>query len=112
MKNKNIKGKIIKVLTIALLCATVMCINIIPVIATAGNEVPEGVNTDALSKLVGIVFWVVRVAIIAVGGIPGTIKIVQGQTDENPRDRNAGISALIVTGVIFASTFAIQTLII
>lgn len=111
MKKTNIKGKVIKGLTSALLCATVMCINILPVFAVEGGA-PEGVQTDTLNKLVNVVFWVVRIAILAAGGIPASIKIVQGQTDENPRDRNAGITAWVVTGVVFAATFAIQALMV
>ena len=38
-------------------------------------------------------------------------KIVQGQADENARDRNAGIATLLVTAAVFASSFAIQSII-
>ncbi len=80
-------------------------------VVNAAAASPPGVDTTALDSLVTIVFWVVRIGIIAVGAIPGTVKIVQGQADENPRDRNAGIASLVVAGVVFASTFAIEALI-
>ena len=58
-----------------------------------------------------IIWWLVRVAVLAIGGIPAVIKIVQGQADENPRDRNAGIATLVITAAVFGATFAIQALI-
>ncbi len=79
---------------------------------SAAAGAPAGVETAALDKMVEVVFWVVRIAIIAAGGIPAVIKIVQGQTDENPRDRNAGIAALVITGAVFGATFAIKGLIV
>lgn len=74
----------------------------------AAGAAPAGVETDSLSKLVEVVFWVVRIAILGVGGIPSVLKIVQGQADENPRDRNAGIAGIVITGACVGATFAVK----
>lgn len=81
-------------------------------VSFAAEAAPSGADTTAMSTLVTVVFWVVRIFILAIGGIPSTIKLVQGQTDENPRDRNAGIAGLVVTGAAVAATFVVSGLII
>jgi hypothetical protein len=73
-----------------------------------GGAAPADVNTDSMKKIIGIVFWGVRLLIGGAGGIPSIIKIVQGTTDENPRDRNAGITGMIATGAGIAATFALE----
>lgn len=81
---------------------------------SAGNEfnqdAPTNVKTDSLDSLVNLVFWAVRIIIGAAGGIPSIIKVVQGQTDENPRDRNAGITGIIAIGVGIGATFVVQNM--
>ena len=79
--------------------------------ANGENAAPDGTQTGTMSTLVGVVFWIIRIAILIIGGGPSLIKIVQGQTDENPRDRNAGIAGLVVTGAAFAATFVVASLI-
>ena len=75
------------------------------------NQAPEGIGgTSTMTTTINIVFWAVRIIIIIIAS-PGVIKIVQGQADENPRDRNAGIATVAVAGVCFAASFAIQNLI-
>lgn len=71
---------------------------------------PSGVDTTAYSGLVDIVFWVATIAIAAGGGIPSLIKLVQGQADEDPRGRNAGIAGLTITGAVIGAAAAIRTL--
>ena len=68
-------------------------------------------NTTTMTSMMNLVFWAVRIMVILAGGIPGLMKIVQGQADENPRDRNAGLATIGITGVIFAATFVVQGLI-
>lgn len=75
-----------------------------------GSGKPANVDTTSMDALVTIVFWAVRILIGAAGGIPSIIKIVQGQTDENPRDRNAGIAGLVATGVGVGATFALEAM--
>lgn len=70
---------------------------------------PAEVDTTALNGLVTIVMWVVRIIIIAFG-IPCIVKIVQGQSNEDPRERNNGIIGCIVVGAVFGASFAIQAL--
>lgn len=90
--------------------ATMVCSPIMAFAGNTENAAPADANTGTLNTTVDIVFWVVRVMIIAIA-IPSVIKIVQGQQDENPRDRNAGIASVIVAGVCFGASFAIQALI-
>lgn len=71
---------------------------------------PDGVDTAAYSGMVDIVFWVATIAIAAGGGIPSLIKLVQGQADEDPRGRNAGIAGLVITGAVIGAAAAIRAL--
>lgn len=71
---------------------------------------PNGVDTAAYSGMVDIVFWVATIAIAAGGGIPSLIKLVQGQADEDPRGRNAGIAGLVITGAVIGAAAAIRAL--
>ncbi len=71
---------------------------------------PTGVDTTAYSGLIDIVFWVATIAIAAGGGIPSLIKLVQGQADEDPRGRNAGIAGLVITGAVIGAAAAIKLL--
>ena len=74
----------------------------------AAPTAPSGVDTATMGTLADIVWWIVRIAILAVGGIPAIVKIVQGQADENSRDRNAGIATLLIAAAGFGATFAID----
>lgn len=71
---------------------------------------PPGVDTTSYQGLVDIVFWVVTIAIAAAGGISSLIKLVQGQADEDPRGRNAGISGLVITGAVIGGAAAVKIL--
>ena len=75
----------------------------------AAPTAPSGVDTATMGTLADIVWWIVRIAILAVGGIPAIVKIVQGQADENSRDRNAGIATLLIAAAGFGATFAIDS---
>ena len=105
-----------KYITVALTVMMVLAMSSVIVFATGGgttgdNSAPTGVSTTTMNGLSDIIWWLVRVAVLAIGGIPAVIKIVQGQADENPRDRNAGIATLVITAAVFGATFAIQALI-
>jgi multisubunit Na+/H+ antiporter MnhC subunit len=65
-------------------------------------------NTGDMKLLVGIIFWAVRLIIVAVGAVPGLIKIVQGNSNEDTRERNAGVAALIITGIVVGASFPIE----
>lgn len=78
----------------------------------AENAKPENVGgATTMKALVTVVFWIIRVAILIIGGGPALLKIVQGQADENPRDRNAGIATAVITGAVFGASFLIEKLI-
>jgi hypothetical protein len=102
MKMKNFKKSIIKIsifLTLALISN---------ITAFANNPSPANVDTSTMNTLIGIVFWIVRIGILAVGAVPALIKLAQSA--EDPRDRNSAIGALIITGACFGGSFAIQSL--
>lgn len=103
---------VIKLAITACIIAMAMCSGMIT-FANDENTTPDGVSSgnNTMSTLTAVVFWVVRTIILVSGGVPGLIKINQGQADENPRDRNAGIACIVVAGFCFAATFVIEKLI-
>ena len=115
VKTERTVRKVQKYITVALTVMMVLAMSSVMVFATGGttadNSAPSGVQTTTMNGLSDIIWWLVRVAVLAIGGIPAVIKIVQGQADENPRDRNAGIATLVITAAVFGATFAIQALI-
>ena len=115
VKTERTVRKVQKYITVALTVMMVLAMSSVMVFATGGttadNSAPSGVQTTTMNGLSDIIWWLVRVAVLAIGGIPAVIKIVQGQSDENPRDRNAGIATLVITAAVFGATFAIQNLI-
>ena len=116
VKTERTIRKVQKYITVALTVMMVLAMSTVMVFATGAsttsdNTAPANVQTATMSGLSTIIWWLVRVAVLAIGGIPAVIKIVQGQADENPRDRNAGIATLVITAAVFGATFAIQALI-
>lgn len=77
----------------------------------AENPNPTGVKTSTMDTMITLAFWAVRIIIIFTGGVPGIIKINQGNADENAKEKNAGIVSVVVAGVCFAATFAVEALI-
>lgn len=103
---------VIKLAITACTIAMAMCNSIVTFADNAENTDPTGVGgSGTMDNMVAIVFWVVRILVLLIGGVPGIIKIVQGQADENPRDRNAGLATIGITGAAFAGSFAIEALI-
>ncbi len=76
-----------------------------------GSDTPAGIQTDKMSSLLDIVFWIIRIIVLIIGCVSGIPKVVQGQADENPRDRNNGLAVLGIAGAAFGATFAVRTLI-
>ena len=114
VKTERTVRKVQKYITVAITVMMVLSMSSVMVFATGAtgdNSAPANVQTSTMSGLSDIIWWLVRVAVLAIGGIPAVIKIVQGQADENPRDRNAGIATLVITAAVFGATFAIQALI-
>ena len=74
-----------------------------------GEGTPSGVDTTTMDTLITIVFWVIRIMVLA-PAIPSIQKISDGQSNEDARTRNSGIIGLIVSGACFAATFAIEAL--
>lgn len=96
------------------LCSVCVAISSTAMIAFADSEnnTPSSISkTSTMNTLVSVVFWIIRIIILIAGGGPALIKIVQGQADENPRDRNSGIIAAVVTGACFAASFVMEGLI-
>ena len=104
--------KYISVFAVVMLRLMVSAITVFATGATpATNSTPAGVDTSTMSQFGTIIWWIVRIVILAAGGVPGMIKLVQGFSDEDNRSRNAGIVTLIVTGAVFGATFALQQII-
>jgi len=74
----------------------------------AANGQPSGVDTTTMNEFGGIVWWLVRIVILAIGGIPGVINLVKGLSDQDDRQRNIGLIVLVVTGAAVAATFALS----
>lgn len=74
-----------------------------------GNA-PSSVDTATYDTLVTLVFWVVRIVVLGLTAIPGLIIIAQGIGNEDVRERNGGISLMVIGGALFAATFAIEAL--
>lgn len=104
--------KYISVFAVVMLMLMVSAITVFATGATpATNSTPAGVDTSTMSQFGTIIWWIVRIVILAAGGVPGLLKLVQGFSDEDNRSRNAGIVTLIVTGAVFGATFALQQII-
>ena len=118
VKRDRTVRKVQKYLSVAAVVLMVLMLSAITVFATDGtaatpatNTTPAGVDTSTMSQFGTIIWWIVRIVILAAGGVPGMIKLVQGFSDEDNRSRNAGIVTLIVTGAVFGATFALQQII-
>ena len=77
----------------------------------AASGLPSGVDTTTMTQFGGIVWWLVRIVVLAIGGIPGVINLVKGLSDQDDRQRNIGLITLVVTGAAFGATFALQSFI-
>ena len=77
--------------------------------ATSGQ--PSGVDTTTMNEFGGIVWWLVRIVVLAIGGVPGVINLVKGLSDQDDRQRNIGLIVLVVTGAAVAATFALSSVI-
>lgn len=115
VKRDRTVRKVQKYISVAATVMMVLMLSAITVFATgatpATNSTPAGVDTSTMSQFGTIIWWIVRIVILAAGGVPGMIKLVQGFSDEDNRSRNAGIVTLIVTGAVFGATFALQQII-
>ena len=113
-RNRTVR-KVQKYISVAATVMMMLMLSAITVFATgatpATNSTPAGVDTSTMSQFGTIIWWIVRIVILAAGGVPGMIKLVQGFSDEDNRSRNAGIVTLIVTGAVFGATFALQQII-
>lgn len=110
---KKFRSIVIRIAAMACAAAIAMCNNMVAFASVNGeNGTPAGVGGGGtFGSLVDVVFWIIRILIIIIGAAPALVKIVQSQSDENPRDRNSGIAALVVSGAAFAATFLIRNLI-
>lgn len=106
-------NKFQKYISTAAICTMFLILSSVTVFAeNSENSTPSDVtSTSTMNTLIDVIMWLVRIAILAIGAVPGIIKIVQGQQEENPRDRNNGIVSVVLSGAGFAATFAISALI-
>ena len=83
-------------------------IELMPLLLT-NTTIPSSVPSDyGMGDLVDILFWIARALVIAVGGGVGLFKITSGKSNEDPKETNQGLAALVAGGVLFAATFAIE----
>ena len=118
VKRDRTVRKVQKYISVFAVVMLMLMVSAVTVFATGGtgatpatNTTPAGVDTSTMSQFGTIIWWIVRIVILAVGGVPGIIKVVQGISDEDNRGRNAGIVTLIATGAGFGATFALQQII-
>ena len=98
-------GKFKKAVGITAMTAAMLAMSSLTAFAANGeNTAPSNVSTSTMSTMINIIMWIVRIAILAIGGIPGLIKIVQGQQEENPRDRNNGIVSVVIAIPVIVTT--------
>ncbi|MCH5296043.1 MAG: hypothetical protein J1E85_00065 [Ruminococcus sp.] len=105
-KQPKRKNRLTKIFSVT---STVLC-TIAMTMQSYSAAPPTGVDSSSYSSLVDIVFWIAGIAVAAAGGIPSIIKIVQGQADEDPRGRNAGIAGAVITGACVGALVAIKTI--
>lgn len=105
-KTKNRKSSLAKKASTVSLVLSMLAVSMSNVYAAP----PNGVDSTSYSGLVDIVFWIAGIAVAAAGGIPSIIKIVQGQADEDPRGRNAGIAGAVITGACVGALVAVKAL--
>lgn len=93
-----------KITFVASIIATLMLTSAMTAFATP----PQGADTSTMNSLIDVVLWVVRGAVLFIGGVPSLIKIVQGHQNQDERERNGGIVGVAIAGIIVAATFAIK----
>jgi hypothetical protein len=67
-------------------------------------------SADPLGDLVGIIMWIARTLLLVIGGGGGLIMIVKGRGEEDPKLSLEGYGAIAGAGVLFAATFAVQSI--
>lgn len=112
LTSAKFKLAVIRLAITACTIAMAICNGVITFATNTENANPTGLGgSTTMSTMITVVFWIVRGIIILIGGVPGIIKAVQGQADENPRDRNAGLATIGITGLAFAATFVVEKLV-
>lgn len=113
-KSNKIVHKLQKYISVVSLLLMALMMSAVTVYAEGGAAAsgqPANVDTSTMGELGTIVWWIVRIVILAVGAIPGGINLVQGLNDQDNRQRNIGLTVLVVTGAVFAATFAFSSII-
>ncbi|WP_303797341.1 hypothetical protein [Ruminococcus flavefaciens] len=67
-------------------------------------------SADPLGDLVGIIMWIARTLLLVIGGGGGLIMIVKGREEEDPKLSLEGYLAIGGAAVLFAATFAVQSI--
>lgn len=108
--------KVQKYISVFAVVMMLMVMSAVTVFATSGGGAvtsgqPSGVDTSTMTGFGSIVWWLVRIVILAIGGIPGVINLVKGLSDQDDRQRNIGLVTLVVTGGAVVATFALSNFI-
>ena len=63
-----------------------------------------------IGDLTSILLGIARALILVAGGAVGTVKLVKGRSDENPREFQEGLVIIGAAGAIFAATFGVEAI--
>ena len=114
VKRDRTVRKVQKYISIAAVVMLMLMMSGISVFATGGAAAsgqPSNVDTTTMGQFGNIVWWIVRIVILAVGAVPGLINLINGISNQDDRQRNIGLITLIITGAVFAATFALSGII-
>ena len=115
VKRERTVRKVQKYISVFAVMMIAMMMSAVTVFATSGGGAAATgqptVDTSTMTEFGSIVWWLVRIVILAIGGIPGVINLVKGLSDQDDRQRNIGLIVLVVTGAAVAATFALSGII-
>ena len=114
VKRDRTVRKVQKYISIAAVVMLMLMMSGISVFATGGAAAsgqPSNVDTTTMGQFGNIVWWIVRIVILAVGAVPVLINLINGISNQDDRQRNVGLITLVITGAVFAATFALSGII-
>ncbi|MDO5558364.1 MAG: hypothetical protein Q4F95_02065 [Oscillospiraceae bacterium] len=77
--------------------------------AEASQNGGAGITDNAFAtKMLSFAWWAI-IAVIGVFAGMGVIKLLQAQSEEDPRGRNNGIVTLVISGICLVAAIAFKT---
>lgn len=113
VKTERVIRRVQKYITISAMAAILFTISAVCAFAAPENSAPSEVaaHTTTMDGMMDIIFWLLRVIVLAAGAPQGIKKIVEGKSNEDERMFNSGVTTLIVTAAGFAATFGVEAFI-